>query len=270
IKGIIKLGGVTGGVESLIRQTLDGKGINPITVIKDAGKGILTLGLLHGAGKLFQKASPFVKKAFNKIASNISSGGKKVLNKAANSLDNMLDGVSRKADELVYNMNKSLNFQPKLAGVGDIYLPPEESKFFKNQISKITGKGGAEGVDEATGRLNMAGKTHPVSGVQFDANGFPKFKSEYDTNLDPADYLKSRGTHFDRAGKSLYDEIQNNSELASKFTQNEIAIFKEGGVPKRFTWHHNQEPGLMELVDRTLHRQTGHNGGFSIWGPGNK
>ncbi|MBU3185948.1 HNH endonuclease [Clostridium estertheticum] len=182
----------------------------------------------------------------------------------------MLDGVSRKADELVYNMNKSLNFQPKLAGVGDIYLPPEESKFFKNQISKITGKGGAEGVDEATGRLNMAGKTHPVSGVQFDANGFPKFKSEYDTNLDPADYLKSRGTHFDRAGKSLYDEIQNNSELASKFTQNEIAIFKEGGVPKRFTWHHNQEPGLMELVDRTLHRQTGHNGGFSIWGPGNK
>ncbi|WP_319001723.1 hypothetical protein, partial [Clostridium estertheticum] len=37
IKGIIKLGGVTGGVESLIRQTLDGKGINPITVIKDAG-----------------------------------------------------------------------------------------------------------------------------------------------------------------------------------------------------------------------------------------
>ncbi|MBC2581762.1 S8 family serine peptidase [Clostridium sp. DJ247] len=127
-----------------------------------------------------------------------------------------------------------------------------------------------KGAAEATGRMNMAGKTHPVSGVEFDASGFPKFKSEYGMHLEPEDYLKSRGTHFDRASKSLYDEIQSNSELASKFTQNEIDIFKEGGVPKRFTWHHNQEPGLMQLVDRTLHRQTGHDGGFSIWGPGNK
>lgn len=89
-------------------------------------------------------------------------------------------------------------------------------------------------------------------------------------NLDPSDYLKSRGTHFDRASKSLYNEMQNNSELASKFTQNEIEIFKDGGVPKRFKWHHNQEEGLMQLVDRTLHRQTGHDGGFSIWEPENK
>lgn len=68
----------------------------------------------------------------------------------------------------------------------------------------------------------------------------------------------------------MYNEIQNNPELASKFTQKEIEIFKEGGVPKGFTWHHNQEPGLMQLVDRTLHKQTGHDGGFSIWGSGNK
>ena len=128
----------------------------------------------------------------------------------------------------------------------------------------------AKGAAEATGRMGMAGKIHPVLGVEFDANGFPKFKSEYDMNLDSIDYLKSRSTHFDRASKSLYNEMQNNSELSKKFTLNEIQIFKEGGVPKRFTWHHNQEPGLMQLVDRTVHQQTGHVGGFSIWGPGNK
>ncbi|MBU3158140.1 hypothetical protein KPL46_25145, partial [Clostridium estertheticum] len=38
----------------------------------DAGIGAATAGVFHGAGKLFQKASPFVKNAFNKIASNIS------------------------------------------------------------------------------------------------------------------------------------------------------------------------------------------------------
>ena len=118
--------------------------------------------------------------------------------------------------------------------------------------------------------MNMANKTHPVSGVKFDANGFPIFESEFNMHLEEVDYLKSRGTHFSRASKALYDEIQNNSVLASKFTQKEIDIFKEGGVPKRFTWHHNQEVGLMQLVDRKIHRQTGHDGGFSIWGLGNK
>ncbi|WLC82508.1 HNH/ENDO VII family nuclease [Clostridium estertheticum] len=71
-KGMMALGGLTNGVESVIRQTLEGKGINFKTLLLDAGFGAATAGMFHGAGKLFQKASPFVKKAFNKIASNIS------------------------------------------------------------------------------------------------------------------------------------------------------------------------------------------------------
>ncbi|MBU3179423.1 hypothetical protein KPL47_24440, partial [Clostridium estertheticum] len=66
------IGGLTNGVESLVRQTLEGKGINFKTLLLDAGIGAATAGVFHGAGKLFQKTSPFVKKAFNKIASNIS------------------------------------------------------------------------------------------------------------------------------------------------------------------------------------------------------
>ena len=62
----------------------------------------------------------------------------------------------------------------------------------------------------------------------------------------------------------------NDSNLRSKFTEAEIAIFKEGGVPKAYTWHHHQDEGVMQLVDRKIHRQTGHTGGFSIWGPENQ
>lgn len=155
-------------------------------------------------------------------------------------------------------------------GYGQVNIPPKNTHDLKNgwehtlnECRKIV-----EGAGN-TGRMNMAGKVHPVSGVKFDANGFPIFESKFSMNLKPDDYLRSRGTHFDRANKALYDEIQKSPVLASKFTQSEIEIFKQGGVPKRFTWHHNQEPGLMQLVDRALHRQTGHNGGFSIWGPGN-
>ncbi|MGX7437990.1 HNH endonuclease [Enterococcus caccae] len=78
-----------------------------------------------------------------------------------------------------------------------------------------------------------------------------------------------RETHFDRASKDLYEKILKNKEFASQFSLEEIEIFKSGGVPKRFTWHHHQDSGVMQLVARKLHRQTGHIGGFSIWGPGN-
>ena len=131
----------------------------------------------------------------------------------------------------------------------------------------------SESVDESgtssIGRMDLAGKTHPVSGVKFDSNGFPIFESKYDTKLEPQDYLKSRGTHFARASEALYNDIMNDSNLRSKFTEAEIAIFKEGGVPKAYTWHHHQDEGVMQLVDRKIHRQTGHTGGFSIWGSGN-
>lgn len=119
------------------------------------------------------------------------------------------------------------------------------------------------------GRMELAGKKHPVTGVEFDSNGFPKFESKYDMQLAPEDYLKSRGTHFDRAGKKLYNDIMKDSNLRSQFTEQEIAIFKDGGVPKKYTWHHNQETGKLQLVNRKIHRKTGHVGGFTIWGPGN-
>ena len=70
--GKMLLGGVTNGAESILRQTLNGESINWGTVLFDVGIGAATGGAFHGAGKLFEKASPFAKKAFNKISSEIS------------------------------------------------------------------------------------------------------------------------------------------------------------------------------------------------------
>ncbi|MBU3185940.1 hypothetical protein [Clostridium estertheticum] len=51
-KGMMAFGGLTNVVESVIRQTLEGKGINFKTLLLDAGIGALTAGAFHGAGKL--------------------------------------------------------------------------------------------------------------------------------------------------------------------------------------------------------------------------
>ena len=256
--GKMAVGAVTNGFESIVRQKLNGQDIAWGTVALDGGIGGLTAGAFHYGGKAVDSASPYVKKAFNKVSSKLSENAKY----ARLALEN----VNSKANKSVVLGSNFGNVSKKVDDFVD------EFKNVKNSSSSIDDltNNAYKGAGNPTGRMNMAGKTHPVSGVEFDASGFPKFKSEYNMNLEPVDYLKSRGTHFDRASKSLYNEIQGNSELASKFTQNEIDIFKEGGVPKRFTWHHNEEPGLMQLVDRGIHRQTGHDGGFSIWGPGNK
>ena len=159
------------------------------------------------------------------------------------------------------------NFEENLSKAQEAQTSKVDEVKTKDDIKELDMK--LKEATRATGRMNMAGKTHPVTGVKFDNDGFPIFESKYNIKLDPADYSKSRGTHFDRASKALYEQIKRDSELASKFTAKEIEIFKEVGVPKRFTWHHNQEPGLMQLVDRNIHRKRGHDGGFSIWGPGN-
>ncbi|MBP2097995.1 HNH endonuclease [Enterococcus rivorum] len=116
---------------------------------------------------------------------------------------------------------------------------------------------------------HLAGQNHPTTDVPFDSDGFPIFESEYKMKLDPADFLKTRKTHFSRASKDLYNQAMNDSNLASKFTAEELAIFKKGGVPENYTWHHHQDTGVMELVDSLIHGKTGHTGGFSIWGRGN-
>ena len=87
--------------------------------------------------------------------------------------------------------------------------------------------------------------------------------------LKPEDYQKSRSIHFYRASKALYNDIIKDNRLRAQFTEAEISIFKKGGVPKAYTWHHHQEIGKLQLVSRKIHRQTGHIGGFSIWGSGN-
>lgn len=37
---------------------------------------------------------------------------------------------------------------------------------------------------------------------------------------------------------------------------------------KRYTWHHHQDTGKMQLVEMGIHSATSHNGGREVWGGG--
>lgn len=113
---------------------------------------------------------------------------------------------------------------------------------------------------------SKAGKKQRKTKVRFDSDGFPKFKSYYTVILKRRDYHKTREQHFYIANKMLYKAIVSNYMLRSKFSKREIKKFSNGETPSKYTWHHHQDAGKLQLVNNTIHAKTPHVGGYSIWG----
>lgn len=116
------------------------------------------------------------------------------------------------------------------------------------------------------GLAGMANRIHPKTKVRFDSNGFPKFKSYYTVKLRRKDFRKTREQHFYIANKILYKNICSNSWLRAKFSKKEIKEFSQGRTPNKYTWHHHQDAGILQLVEYEIHSKTSHVGGYSIWG----
>lgn len=98
---------------------------------------------------------------------------------------------------------------------------------------------------------------------------FPKFESKFDTVL-PKDMRNASDTEqFKLCTKRLATRIENEPSFANKFTTRQIEQIK-AGEPRisGLTWHHNEVPGKMQLVDAKIHETCRHTGGRSIWGGG--
>lgn len=116
--------------------------------------------------------------------------------------------------------------------------------------------------------MSLAGKTHPISGVPFDANGFPVFKSYIDIELPPSLHMTTDKEQFAYATKKLFEAVQKDDRFASKFSEKQLEQIKNGIKPSGYTWHHHQDAGKLQLVDTNIHQSTGHTGGKSMWGGG--
>ena len=229
-----------------------------LTAVKNSLKTTLKEGLEQGAKNLdsFKGVLKNAKGLGDYVLSQIKNYGKQLDNLRpskilSNSADALSDGL-RHADtvlsEAAQNFRLNIGLEPQLAdgvlssGGGKLtHLADNLSAFAKNldgsvdDVVEAGSKVSKDIDDKILGRLELANKSHPKTGIKFDQDGFPIFDSFGDMYLEPEDYLKSRGTHFDRASKDLYQQIMINDELAQKFTQEEIELFKNGSVPKRFT-----------------------------------
>ncbi len=100
---------------------------------------------------------------------------------------------------------------------------------------------------------------------------FPKFKSEFDTKLPESLYKASDNEQMKYCTKKLAEKIDRDPSFAKKFTPRQLEQIRNG-EPRisGLTWHHNEKPGVMQLVDANDHNAARHTGGRNIWGGGSE
>ena len=87
---------------------------------------------------------------------------------------------------------------------------------------------------------HLAGKKHPVTGIPFDKDGYPKFAG-----------VARRRVKIKQTGHRPSDNAAANKAAGLEST------------PDGYTWHHHQDGTTMELVPKKIHEQTGHTGGVA-------
>ncbi|QBK26944.1 HNH endonuclease [Ureibacillus thermophilus] len=140
----------------------------------------------------------------------------------------------------------------------------------------------AQEIDTINDHLN--GTEHPETGVPFEDKTvelpdgevkegvFPIFESKFSVELPEDYYLESDDVHFSIANYTLYQAILDNPSLANDLhlSQSDIEMFANGETPDGYVWHHNEEPGVLQLVDEDIHNHTAHTGGRFLWGGGSE
>lgn len=126
---------------------------------------------------------------------------------------------------------------------------------------------------------DLAGKTHPQTGVPFEERTVtlggkeskvvvPKFESEFEATLTDDMLKSSDATQFGECNAQLKETLDKNPELKNQFDAEQLAQIEKGKTPDGYTWHHDAETGKLQLVDEQIHSDTRHTGGRAIWGGG--
>ncbi|OOF88612.1 hypothetical protein BKG94_05580 [Rodentibacter ratti] len=183
----------------------------------------------------------------------------------------------------------------KMDSIPDIStLPPLDAEIVNKTRDSDISKNGYNTIESETQDVNddiksiscrneaLAGLAHPETGVMFEekivenADGekvkgvFPVFESTFDAQLGDELLQASDKKQFEKCNQYLKEAVENNPDLKSKFSKEQLEQIDNGDTPDGYTWHHHEEKGKMQLVDTAIHNKTGHTGGKAIWGGGSE
>jgi hypothetical protein len=118
--------------------------------------------------------------------------------------------------------------------------------------------------------VKQAPNTVHASGVPFNHQGFPVFQTDFTVKIDDIFYKSCDDVQFMIGNDLLHEAVQADASLVQKLNlrQSDLVRISKGQDPLNFTWHHNQNSGVLELVNRKSHADVGHLGGRNLWGGG--
>ncbi|MCU8061019.1 HNH endonuclease [Shewanella oncorhynchi] len=106
-----------------------------------------------------------------------------------------------------------------------------------------------------------------INGVEIEGV-FPQFNSAIDVQL-PEELIQARDTaQAEYANEALKEKVDSDPAFAKQFSNEQLEQIENGETPDGYTWHHNEEPGKMQLISTEDHNNNRHTGGKAIWGGG--
>lgn len=215
-----------------------------------------------------QKGLNDLKDSTGKTIKGIGSALKYTVNNVGSTYKGFTSGDKEQAINGLKNFGKVVAVSGLAIGVVDL----------------VDGADIVEAEEIETRNEHLSGYEHPETGVPFVektvniSNGqvvegtFPVFDDTFNVVIAEELYGETDDVHFETANDTLYQAITENPTLANElgFSQADVQGLANGQTPEGYTWHHNEEPGLLQLVVEETHAQTAHTGGRAIWGGGSE
>ncbi|WP_428912049.1 HNH endonuclease [Niallia sp. Krafla_26] len=249
-------------VQSASKNALDSAG----QFVDGAVQG--TYGLVKQEEYYKQKGFSDLKDSTSRTVKGIGSAIKYTANSAGTAYTGFRKGDNQQAIEGLKNIGKVVAVSGLAIGVVDL----------------LDGADLAEAEEIDTRNSSLAGLEHPETGVPFVEKEvvvsddqvyegtFPLFESPFKVVIAEELYVESDAVHFNLANDTLHQSIQADPSIVHELglSQSDVQALENGETPEGYTWHHHEEPGVLQLVDETTHAQTAHTGGRAIWGGGSE
>ncbi|WP_391207756.1 HNH endonuclease [Psychrobacillus sp. L4] len=275
-------GGVIGGGVKLAGKAIKsdwveevGQGIKQSSTIALDNAGQFIDGAVKGTYGAITKDEQLKSEGFNDLKDSthrtlkgIGSTVTYTAKSAWITYDGVKNGDKEKAMQGVKNIGKVVAISGLAIGILDL-------------LDIVDGVDTVEAEEIETRNHDLAGDTHPETGIPFvektvelpngDVTGtFPVFEAAYEVQLPQDLYLQSDYVHFAYANAEFYDSIESNPSLINELglTNTDLQQLAKADTPDGYTWHHNEEAGVLQLVDEEVHHNTGHTGGRELWGGG--
>ena len=212
---------------------------------------------------------------------------KEIANKLQPELSKMLESIDVKSidlNELDRPILEQVDEKPEFEEGETRVLTQEEKNYYKEKLGcsghllesatidedeKIHLKTINESKDGQRGEdgVEYVRKTIEVDGIEVEGV-FPQFESSIDVQL-PEEMIQSTDSEQAKFGnQELKEKVQNDPEFAKQFNDEQLEQIENSDTPDGYTWHHNEEPGKMQLISTEDHQNNRHTGGKAVWGGG--